>query len=57
MHRLVRISYKVLKFYGIKFTTQIGAVFAEPHWPAQVLLREVEQRLRIADRFAGWIED
>ena len=35
MHRLGRISYKVLIFYGIKFTTQIGAVFAEPHWPAQ----------------------
>src|ERR1700737_4078592 len=32
MHRLGRISYKVLIFYGIKFTTQIGAVFAEPHW-------------------------
>ena len=29
------ISYKVLIYYGIKFTTQIGAVFAEPHWPAQ----------------------
>ena len=35
MHRLGRISYKVLIFYEIKFTTQIGAVFAEPHWPAQ----------------------
>jgi hypothetical protein len=35
MHRLGRISYKVLIFYGIKFTTQIGAVCAEPHWPAQ----------------------
>jgi hypothetical protein len=34
-HRLGRISYKVLVFYGIEFTTQIGAVFAEPHWPAQ----------------------
>jgi hypothetical protein len=35
MHRLGRISYKVLIFYGIKFATQISAVFAEPHWPAQ----------------------
>jgi hypothetical protein len=31
---LGRISYKVLIFYGIKFTTQIG-VFAEYHLPAQ----------------------
>jgi hypothetical protein len=30
MHRLGRISYNVLIFHGIKFTTQIGAVFAEP---------------------------
>jgi hypothetical protein len=35
MHRLGLISYKVLIFYGIKFATQISAVFAEPHWPAQ----------------------
>jgi hypothetical protein len=35
MHRLGRISHKVLIFYGINFATQISAVFAEPHWPAQ----------------------
>jgi hypothetical protein len=30
MHRLGRISHKVLIFYGIKFATQISAVFASP---------------------------
>jgi hypothetical protein len=35
MHRLGRISHKVLIFSGIKFATQISDVFAEPHWPAQ----------------------
>jgi DNA-binding transcriptional LysR family regulator len=33
MHRLGRISCKVLIFRGIKFATQISAAFAEPHRP------------------------
>ena len=33
MHRLGRISCKVLIFRGIKFVTQISAAFAEPHRP------------------------
>jgi hypothetical protein len=37
MHRLGRVSCKVLIFRGIKFATQISAAFAEPCQPAMMV--------------------
>jgi hypothetical protein len=58
MSRLGRISHKVLIFYGIKFATQISAVFAELYWPAQpatigyTLLLDAAHHLSLAKPFS-----